>query len=48
MSALSWLVWAITFVFGVVEVIKGRCGGAGMGFGQKAPKSKEVDMHQGV
>jgi hypothetical protein len=48
MSALSWLVWAVTFVFGVVQVFKGRRGGAGMGFAQKAPKNKEVDMHQGV
>jgi hypothetical protein len=45
-SAVSWLAWAVTFGFGVVGVVKGRSGG--MGFGHKAPKSKEVDMHQGV
>lgn len=45
-SALSWLAWAVTFVFGAISVIKGRNGS--MSFGNKAPKNKEVDMHQGV
>ncbi|CAN9412186.1 unnamed protein product [Alternaria alternata] len=45
-SALSWLAWAVTFVFGAISVVKGRNGS--MSFGNKAPKNKEVDMHQGV
>jgi hypothetical protein len=49
-SALSWLAWAVTFVFGAVGVIKGRSvgGDMGMGFGRKMKESKKVDMHQGV
>ncbi|KAH6868810.1 hypothetical protein BKA58DRAFT_317599 [Alternaria rosae] len=47
-SSVSWLAWAVTFVFGVIGVVKGRSGGMSMGFGSRAPKNKEVDMHQGV
>ncbi|KAF1944879.1 hypothetical protein EJ02DRAFT_397353 [Clathrospora elynae] len=43
-SAMSWLAWAVTFVFGVISMVKRR----DVRFGLKAHMSKEVDMHQGV
>jgi hypothetical protein len=38
----------VTFVFGVIGVVKGRSGGGSLSFGKKMPAEKEVDMHQGV
>ncbi|OAL55368.1 hypothetical protein IQ07DRAFT_639052 [Pyrenochaeta sp. DS3sAY3a] len=43
-SALNWVAWAVTFVYGVLGVVKG----GGMSFGKKTAVNKEVDMHQGV
>ena len=48
-SALNWLTWAVTFVFGVIKMVKS----GGMGFGRrqggaKVVESGKVEMHQGV
>jgi hypothetical protein len=42
------LAWTVTFVLGVIGVVKGRNMGVSMSFGKKTPAEKEVDMHQGV
>jgi hypothetical protein len=50
-SALNWLVWAVTFVFGVVQMVKGGQGGWSFGRNQAMGKevgSGKVEMHQGV
>jgi hypothetical protein len=49
-SAVNWLVWAVTFVFGVVQMVKGGQGGWSFGrqsVGKEAGSGK-VEMHQGV
>ncbi|KAF1844668.1 uncharacterized protein K460DRAFT_365611 [Cucurbitaria berberidis CBS 394.84] len=43
-SAVNWVAWTVTFVFGVIGVVKGGA----MSFGKKNTVTKEVDMHQGV
>ncbi|KAJ4369738.1 hypothetical protein N0V83_005501 [Neocucurbitaria cava] len=43
-SAFNWVAWTVTFVFGVIGVVKGGA----MSFGKKRTVTKEVDMHQGV
>ncbi|KAF2826462.1 hypothetical protein CC86DRAFT_455943 [Ophiobolus disseminans] len=48
-SALSWVAWAVTFVFGAIRMVKG----GGMSFGRRQGVAKEVEsgkveMHQGV
>lgn len=47
-SAMNWLVWAVTFSFGVFQMIKdGR--GSGWTFGKRQPEVQgKVEMHQGV
>jgi hypothetical protein len=41
-SAVNWLVWAVTFAFGVMQMVKGmKSGSVGQGVGK-------VEMHQGV
>ncbi|CAA9963624.1 hypothetical protein P3342_010055 [Pyrenophora teres f. teres] len=37
-SAVNWLAWAVTFVFGVLAAFRTK----------NAPMLKQVDMHQGV
>jgi hypothetical protein len=49
-SAVNWLVWAVTFAFGVIQMVKG---GSGWSFGKKSNAgqgfgSGKVEMHQGV
>jgi hypothetical protein len=46
-SGISWAVWAVTFGFGVFQLIKG---GSGWSFGRKQPDmgNGKVQMHQGV
>ena len=48
-SALNWVAWAVTFVFGVIKMVKG----GEMSYGRSKGVAKEVDtgkveMHQGV
>jgi hypothetical protein len=50
-SALNWVAWAVTFIFGVVQMVKG--GSGGWSFGKSKGMGKEVDnrkveMHEGV
>jgi hypothetical protein len=51
LSAVNWLVWTVTFVFGVVQMVKGGSGGWSFGkknsLGQGVSGGK-VEMHQGV
>lgn len=50
-SAVNWLVWAVTFGLGVMRVVKGGSGGwslrkkSSLGAGVEGGK---VEMHQGV
>jgi hypothetical protein len=47
-SAVNWLVWAVTFGFGVFSMIKGSRG-SGWTIGKKQPQLQgKVEMHQGV
>jgi hypothetical protein len=41
---VSWFVWTVTFVFGVIGAVKG----GNVSFGKKGMASEKVDMHQGV
>ncbi|KAH8716923.1 membrane-associating domain-containing protein [Phaeosphaeriaceae sp. PMI808] len=45
-SGLNWLVWAVTFVFGVIQMVKG--GNGGFSFGKSKGAEAKVEMHQGV
>jgi hypothetical protein len=49
-SAVNWLVWAVTFAFGVFQMVKG---GNGWSFGRNSDAGRgvgsgKVEMHQGV
>jgi hypothetical protein len=49
-SAVNWLVWAVTFAFGVFQMVKG---GNGWSFGKNSDAGRgvgsgKVEMHQGV
>ncbi|USP80551.1 hypothetical protein yc1106_07825 [Curvularia clavata] len=41
LSAISWLTWIVTWVFGVIAIVKGRAAG-------NKNVNAEVKMHQGV
>ncbi|KAH3955623.1 hypothetical protein HBI56_022150 [Parastagonospora nodorum] len=45
-SAVNWLMWAVTFGFGVFQMVKG---GSSWTFGKRQPMGTgKVEMHQGV
>jgi hypothetical protein len=51
LSAVNWLVWTVTFAFGVVQMVKG--GSGGWSFRKKnslgpGVSGGKVEMHQGV
>jgi hypothetical protein len=47
-SAVNWLVWTVTFGFGVFTMVKGGSG-SGWTIGKKQPQMQgKVEMHQGV